>query len=132
MLYMRIVYHRRWNLQEIFRGRIKRGKSGRTEKRNACWLDICREIMYNRESFTANDNHPGGFNMKDKSYLDTLNSVILKILLVVALFFPVSTTMAEAKHQQYFQEFLLVNAVAAAFVFFYVIALIFKRRWNRK
>ena len=70
--------------------------------------------------------------MKDKSYLDTLNSVILKILLVVALFFPVSTTMAEAKHQQYFQEFLLVNAVAAVFIFFYIIALIFKRRWNRE
>lgn len=51
-------------------------------------------------------------------YLDTAASVVMKLMLIVALFCPISTTMEGSKHPQYYQEFLLVNAVAVLFLIF--------------
>lgn len=68
--------------------------------------------------------------MKKVSCLDTASSIVLKILLVVALFCPMSTTMEGNKHPQYYQEFLLVNAVAVVFVVVYMLSTIYQRRWN--
>lgn len=64
-------------------------------------------------------------------YLDIAASIVLKILLLVALFCPASTTLAGSKHPQYYQEFLLVNLVAVVFLLFYSIAAVCRRRWNR-
>ena len=65
-------------------------------------------------------------------YLDTAASVVMKLMLIVALFCPISTTMEGSKHPQYYQEFLLVNAVAVLFLIFYGIATIWQKRWNRE
>lgn len=70
-------------------------------------------------------------DMKKTDYLDMFAAVILKIMLIVALFIPVTTTLEGSKHPQYFQEFVLVNAVAVVFLFFYVLSVIKNKRWNR-
>ena len=59
--------------------------------------------------------------MEKKDYLDLLSAVLIKLFLVVALFCPISTTMAGNKHVPYYQEFLLVNAVIVVFMIFYII-----------
>ena len=65
-------------------------------------------------------------------YLDTAASLFMKLMLLVALFCPASTTMAGNRHPQYYQEFLLVNAAAVLFLFFYMLTTIWHRRWNRE
>ena len=67
---------------------------------------------------------------RNANYLDIVASVLLKIMLIVALFFPISTTMEGSKHPQYFQEFLLVNAVAVIFMIAYIISIGMYKRWN--
>ncbi len=69
--------------------------------------------------------------MKKREYFDIINAVILKILLVIALFVPISTTMEGSDHPQYYQEFLLVNAAAVIFLVLYVLATILQKRWNK-
>ena len=54
-------------------------------------------------------------------YLDTAASLFMKLMLLVALFCPASTTMAGNRHPQYYQEFLLVNAAGVLFLFFYIL-----------
>ena len=54
-------------------------------------------------------------------YPDTAASHFMKLMLLVALFCPASTTMAGNRHPQYYQEFLLVNAAAVLFLFFYML-----------
>lgn len=70
--------------------------------------------------------------MKNIEYLDILSSICMKMMLVVALFIPVTTTMPGNKHPQYYQEFVLVNAVAAVYLFFYVLSFLIHKRWNRE
>lgn len=70
--------------------------------------------------------------MKKVNYLDTAASVLLKILLFVAMFVPMSTTMEGNTHFQYYQEFLLVNAVAVVFLLFYGMATLGQKRWNKE
>lgn len=70
--------------------------------------------------------------MKKVDYLDTAMAVVMKVILVVALFFPISTTMKGSKHPQYYQEFLLVNAFAVIFMLIYGVVTIWQKRWNRK
>ena len=74
----------------------------------------------------------GSHSLNKEDYLDTAASVVLKIMLIVALFCPISTTMEGSRHPQYYQEFLLVNAVAVVFLLFYGIATIWQKRWNRE
>ena len=70
--------------------------------------------------------------MEKKDYLDLLSAVLIKLFLVVALFCPISTTMAGNKHVPYYQEFLLVNAVIVVFMIFYIINTWRHRRWNKE
>lgn len=70
--------------------------------------------------------------MKKKNQLDFVSAVIMKLFLLVAFFCPISTTMEGNKYTQYFQEFLLVNAVIVVFMLFYFISTIYYKRWNRK
>ncbi|MDO5146956.1 MAG: O-antigen ligase family protein [Eubacteriales bacterium] len=70
--------------------------------------------------------------MKHTEYSDILSSICMKLMLVVALFIPITTTTPGNKHPQYYQEFVLVNAVAVIFIFFYVISLLVHKRWNRE
>ena len=74
----------------------------------------------------------GSHSLNKEDYLDTAASVVLKIMLIVALFCPISMTMEGSRHPQYYQEFLLVNAVAVVFLLFYGIATIWQKRWNRE
>lgn len=70
--------------------------------------------------------------MKKRDYLDTISAVILKVVLVIALFIPISTTMQGSKHPQYYQEFLLVNAIASVFCIVYILSTVIKKRWNKE
>lgn len=81
-----------------------------------------------RFSGVSRGKHKGG----PAYYLDTAASVMLKLMLFVALFCPISTTMEGNKHPQYYQEFLLVNAAAVIFMMVYVAALFYKKNWNRE
>lgn len=60
-----------------------------------------------------------------------MSSVLIKLFLFVALFCPISTTMAGNKHKVYYQEFLLVNAVIIVFLLCYVISMAINKRWNK-
>lgn len=71
-------------------------------------------------------------DIKKTDFLDLFSAVMIKIMLVVALFMPITTTMEGSKHPQYFQEFMLVNAVVVVFLLFYVLSLIKNKRWNRE
>ena len=71
-------------------------------------------------------------DIKKTDFLDLFSAVMIKIMLVVALFIPITTTMEGSKHPQYFQEFVLVNAVVVVFLLFYVLSLIKNKRWNRE
>lgn len=66
--------------------------------------------------------------MKKRDYLDTISAVILKVVLVIALFIPISTTMQGSKHPQYYQEFLLVNAIASVFCIVYILSTVIKKK----
>lgn len=66
-----------------------------------------------------------------KKNLDVLSAVLIKLFLFVALFCPITTTMAGNKHKVYYQEFMLVNAVIAIFIVCYVIATVINQRWNK-
>ena len=66
-----------------------------------------------------------------KKNLDVLSAVLIKLFLFVALFCPITTTMAGNKHKVYYQEFMLVNAVIAIFIVCYVIAIVINQRWNK-
>lgn len=70
--------------------------------------------------------------IKEQKELDIFSAIILKIMLIVALFCPMSTTMAGSKHPNYYQEFILVNAIAAVFILCYAVATIYYKRWNRE
>lgn len=75
----------------------------------------------------------GEINMiKEKDYLEIFAAILIKIMLIIALFIPISTTMKGSKHPQYFQEFLLVNVIAACFTFFYLLTLFMHKRWNKE
>ena len=70
--------------------------------------------------------------MNKKNQLDLWLAVVVKLFLFVALFCPISTTMAGSKHKVYYQEFLLVNAVILVFMLLYLIATIVYKRWNQE
>lgn len=69
--------------------------------------------------------------MNKKNQLDLWLAVVVKLFLFVALFCPISTTMAGSKHKVYYQEFLLVNAVILVFMLLYLIATIVYKRLNQ-
>lgn len=72
------------------------------------------------------------YKVNKKNQLDLWLAVVVKLFLFVALFCPISTTMAGSKHKVYYQEFLLVNAVILVFMLLYLIATIVYKRWNQE
>lgn len=71
------------------------------------------------------------YKVNKKNQLDLWLAVVVKLFLFVALFCPISTTMAGSKHKVYYQEFLLVNAVILVFMLLYLIATIVYKRLNQ-
>ena len=69
---------------------------------------------------------------KRKIVFDKISAILLKIMLIVAFFCPMSTTMAGSKHPNYYQEFILVNAIAVLFMLFYLIATVLEKRFNKE
>ncbi|MCD8020432.1 MAG: hypothetical protein LUF92_12880 [Clostridiales bacterium] len=69
--------------------------------------------------------------MKALKGLDIIDSILIKAMLIIALYIPISLTRAGYKYLQYYQEIMLVNVVAVAFLLFYVITIIFGKRFNK-
>lgn len=67
-----------------------------------------------------------------KDVFDNILAIILKVMLIVAFFCPISTTMTGSKHPNYYQEFILVNAIAVLFMLGYLAMIILNKRFNRE